>query len=137
MNRSTNIGVYWCTCSLEIFKKKFFFLKSWARKSTSLKKGIDHCQNRTDETIQTIQIVFDQQRGYGCTSGLLLFQYFFWRGRSYHVSYKNYQPAFPPMYMYSVDSLSHILKSWYTCEGPEQGFWHYFADGLNQRFSFL
>ena len=41
------------------------------------------------------------------------------------------------MYMYSVDSLSHILKSWYTCEGPEQGFWHYFADGLNQRFSFL
>ena len=41
------------------------------------------------------------------------------------------------MYMYSVDSLSHILKSWYTCEGPEQGFWHYFTDGLNQRFSFL
>ena len=25
-----------------------------------------------------------------------------------------------------------ILKSWYTGEGPEQGFWRFFADGLNQ-----
>ena len=26
------------------------------------------------------------------------------------------------MYMYSVDSLSHILKSWYTCEARNKDF---------------
>ena len=26
----------------------------------------------------------------------------------------------------------HILKSWYTVGGSEQGFWCCFADGLNQ-----
>ena len=27
-----------------------------------------------------------------------------------------------------------VLKSWYTGGGPEQGFWHCFADRLNQKF---
>ena len=27
-----------------------------------------------------------------------------------------------------------VLKSWYTGGGPEQGFWHCFADQLNQKF---
>ena len=26
----------------------------------------------------------------------------------------------------------HILKSWYPGEGPQQGFWRCFTDGLNQ-----
>ena len=25
-----------------------------------------------------------------------------------------------------------VIKSWYTGGGPEQGFWHCFADGLDQ-----
>ena len=27
-----------------------------------------------------------------------------------------------------------VLKSWYTGGGREQGFWRFFADGLNQKF---
>ena len=27
-----------------------------------------------------------------------------------------------------------VLKSWYTGGDPEEGFWHCFADGLNQSF---
>ena len=27
------------------------------------------------------------------------------------------------------------LLYWYTGEGPEEGFWHYIADGLNPKFS--
>ena len=30
-----------------------------------------------------------------------------------------------------------VLKCWYLGEDPEQGFWRYFADRLNQKFSFV
>ena len=30
-----------------------------------------------------------------------------------------------------------VLKSWCTCESPEQGFCHYFTDGLYQAFTVL
>ena len=30
-----------------------------------------------------------------------------------------------------------LLKPWYAAGGPEQGFRHWLADGLNQRFSFV
>ena len=30
-----------------------------------------------------------------------------------------------------------VLKWWYLGGGPERGFWRYFADRLNQKFSFV
>ena len=31
----------------------------------------------------------------------------------------------------------HVLKSCYTDGGPEQGFWHCLADGLNWKLGFV
>ena len=34
--------------------------------------------------------------------------------------------------VFSTSQSWRVLKSWYTGEGPELGFWRCFADGLNQ-----
>ena len=34
--------------------------------------------------------------------------------------------------VFSTSQSWRVLKSWYTGEGPELGFWRRFADGLNQ-----
>ena len=39
--------------------------------------------------------------------------------------------------VFLTDQSWRVLKYWYAAGGPEQGFWHWLADGLDQRFGFV